>query len=188
MTRFIRRLIGSVVLDAATYEDVEADRSATWQAMIVVLLSAVATGVGAHGFGIPLSVVPVAAIAALFTWAAWALLTYEIGVRLLPTADTRSDVGELMRTIGFASGPGLLRVFGVIPELATATFVLTSVWMLFAMVVAVRQALDFSSTVRALAVCVVGWTLMLGFLITLGYWVVPTLLFAQHSIVSLRAV
>ncbi len=181
MARFIPRLIGSVVLDAAAYEEVEADRSAIWQAMIVVLLSAVATGVGARGLGAPLSLVPGVAIVALITWVAWALLTYQIGVRLFPTADTRSDVGELMRTIGFSSAPGLFRVFGVIPQLATTIFVLTTVWMLCAMVVAVRQALDFSSTRRALAVCVVGWTLMLVFLITLGFWVGPRLLFAQHG-------
>jgi hypothetical protein len=92
---------------------------------------------------------------------------FEVGGRLLPEPETRVDVGELMRTIGFASAPGMLRVFGVVPEIALPVFILTTVWMLVAMVVAVRQALDYRSTARAIGVCALG--LALALLIVLGF-------------------
>ena len=101
------------------------------------------------------------AIVSLLAWAAWALVTFEIGGRLMPEPQTRVDVGELLRTIGFASTPGMLRALGAFPRATTPVFVITSVWMLLAMIVAVRQALDYRSTPRAVAVCVLGWVLAL---------------------------
>src|SRR6185503_7596848 len=113
-----------------------------------------AAGVGARGFG-PHGIAAIAAFAAiaLVAWTAWSLVTFEIGVRLMPDVDTRADLGELLRTIGFATAPGVLRVFAVVPVLAWPMFALTAVWMLAAMVVAVRQALDYRTTRRAIAVC-----------------------------------
>lgn len=171
MTTFPHRLMGASVLDIETYEEVEADRGATAQAFIVVLASSLAGGIGASGFfrdghQITQGIFIWSAIS-LVAWAAWALLVFEIGGRLLPEPDTRVDVGELMRTIGFSSAPGLLRVFGAMPELALPVFILTTVWMLVTMVVAVRQALDYRSTARAIAVCALG--LALALMITLGF-------------------
>jgi hypothetical protein len=105
---------------------------------------------------------------ALIAWAAWALITFEIGVRLMPQPQTRSNVGELLRTIGFATAPGCLRVLGVLPGVAIPVFAVTTIWMLATMVVAVRQALDYRSTGRALAVCGLGGGLVLTITIVLG--------------------
>jgi hypothetical protein len=165
------RMLGASVLDVGTYEAVEADRGATVQALLVVLASSLAGGVGASGFLHNRATVVQGAFLwsaiSLVAWAAWALLVFEIGGRLLPEPETRVDVGELLRTIGFASAPGLLRVFGIVPELALPVFVLTTAWMLVTMVVAVRQALDYRSTARAIGVCVIGLALTL--LIVLGF-------------------
>jgi hypothetical protein len=87
----------------------------------------------------------------------WAFLTYYIGTRLLPEPRTRADYGQLLRTIGFASAPGLIRVVGIIPGLGAIVFAVAGVWMLIAMVIAVRQALDYTSTWRAVGVCAIGW-------------------------------
>jgi hypothetical protein len=153
-------MMGSAALDTGIFEEIEGDPRATSQAFIVVLLSSVATGIGAIGFGarlVPSIVLGV--LIALLTWAAWALVTFEIGVRILPGRQTRSSVDELLRTIGFATTPGLLRVFGALPGTTTPIFALTSIWMLAAMVVGVRQALDYETTGRAIAVCALGWVL-----------------------------
>jgi hypothetical protein len=168
-TPFVMRLIGALALDPVTYEEVEADRTATGQAMLVVVLSSVGAGIGARGLGSgsASSMMFISAVS-LLAWAAWALLTYQIGVRLMPEAETRSDLGELLRTIGFSAAPGMLRVFGVVPGAAVPAFAITSIWMLFAMVVAVRQALDFKSTARAVAVCILGWGLALAIAVGLG--------------------
>jgi hypothetical protein len=112
---------------------------------------------------------------ALITWATFALVAFEIGARILPTADTRVDVGELLRTLGFAATPGLIQVFGVFPGVTVPVFTLAIVWALAASVVAVRQALDYTSTVRALAVCGLGLLLSLAIAIVLGLLFGPTL-------------
>ncbi len=106
-------------------------------------------------------------IGALTGWYVWAYLTYFIGTKFLPEPQTEADLGELLRTIGFSSSPGLIRVFGIIPGLAGPLFLVASIWMLVAMVIAVRQALDYESTSRAVGVCVIGWIVQLLILVLL---------------------
>ena len=172
---YLQRLIGAVSLDVAIYEEVEADRGATQQALMTVVLSSLAGGIGARGLGgMSPSNIAIIATISLLAWAAWALLTFEIGGRLMAEPQTRVDVGELLRTIGFASAPGLLRVFGILPGVTIPAFVITAIWMLAAMVVAVRQALDYTSTGRAIAVCVIGWLLALAFAVIVGLVFGPT--------------
>jgi hypothetical protein len=170
---FVQRLMGAAALDIAIYEDVEADPGATVQAFVVVLLSSIAAGVGA--IGLTGSAVNIAffSMLALLAWIAWALVTYAVGVHLLPEPQTHATVGELMRTIGFASTPGLLRVLGIMTPLARPVFVVTAIWMLVAMIVAVRQALDYTSTARAVAVCLVGWLLAIAFAVAFGLMSAP---------------
>jgi hypothetical protein len=167
---FLQRLIGAAALDTAIYEEVEADGNATMQACATVVLSSLAAGVGAGGFGSGTVATQIAFIStiALLAWASWALITFEIGVRLMPQPQTRSNVGELLRTIGFATAPGCLRVLGVLPGVTIPVFAVTALWMLATMVVAVRQALDYQSTARAVAVCGLGWVLVITVVIVLG--------------------
>lgn len=173
---FLQRLIGAAALDAAIYEEVEADATATGQALAVVIASSLAAGLGAHAWGgTTVGNVAFFGIISLIAWAAWAILTFEIGARVLPQPQTRVDVGQLLRTTGFSATPGLLRVFGILPDVTVPVFVITAVWMLAAMVVAVRQALDFESTGRAIAVCALGWLLAGAFAIGIGLFFGPTL-------------
>lgn len=169
MALYFRRLVGAVALDSAAYEDVEADGGATLAAGVTVLLSCLAAGIGAQGFGHDLSNLLPFTMVSLIGWAAWALLTFEVGTRVLPGARTHADVGELLRTIGFAAAPGLLLAVGVLPGLAVPIFVAVPLWMLAAMVMAVRQALDYTSTVRAVAVCVFGWALAIALVLGAGF-------------------
>jgi hypothetical protein len=176
MTTFFNRLTGAALLRSATYEEVEADRAATIQAMSVVALSSLAAGVGALGLtNARITALAGISLFAFAVWGIWALLTLQIGTRILPSPRTQADVGQLLRTIGFATAPGILRVAGVIPGTTTAVFALTAIWMLMAMVVAIRQALDYTSTARAFAVCALGWALSLGFAIGVGLFCSPSL-------------
>jgi len=115
-----------------------------------------AAGVGSFR-GIGLGGVLLTSVLALGGWFIWAGLTYLIGTKILPEPQTRSNVGELLRTIGFASSPGLLRVFAFLPAVGGIINFVVGVWMLIAMVVAVRQALDYKGTGRAIGVCLIGW-------------------------------
>ena len=174
MATFLNRLTGAVLLDPATYEEVEADRHATMQAIAVVAMSSVAAGVGALGPGARVTTLAGISLFAFALWGIWALLTLQIGARILPAPRTQADAGQLLRTIGFATAPGVFRIAGLIPGATAVVFGITSVWMLMAMIVAIRQALDYTSTARAFAVCALGWALSFGFAIALGlFWSPP---------------
>jgi hypothetical protein len=156
MASFQDRIIRAAKLDVHLYEEVEADKGAMGQAMAVVVLASIAGGIGSPA-GLGLGGILIGTIAALVAWYIWAFLTYFIGTKLLPEPQTKADVGELLRTIGFSSSPGLIRVLGIIPFLRGLVFLAAGVWMLVAMVIAVRQALDYQSTLRAVGVCIIGW-------------------------------
>lgn len=177
MAKFFLRLVGAATFDPRTYEDVEADQRATPQSLAVILLASLAAGIGASGWSPDaehvLALSAGTATMALLAWIAWALLTFEIGSRLLPESETRVDVGELLRTLGFSAAPGLFLVFGLFPNMTTPVFALTAVWMLATMVMALRQALDYTSTLRALGVCGVGWLLALAFIIVFALFSSP---------------
>lgn len=156
MNNFTDRLIRAAKLDKNLYEEVEADKGAMGQAITVVVLSSLAAGIGGLQKG-GLGMFFIGMILALIGWFIWAYLTYIIGTKILPMPETKADYGELLRTIGFSSSPGLIRVLGIIPGLANFVFMVAGIWMLIAMVIAVRQALDYTSTMRAVGVCIIGW-------------------------------
>jgi len=156
MNPFIDRIIRAAKLDKNLYEEVEADKSALGQSITVVILSSLAAGIGVISVG-GIQGIITGTIAALIGWLIWAYLTYFIGTKLLPTPETKADYGELLRTIGFSSSPGLIRILGIIPGLAGIVFLVAGIWMFVAMIIAVRQALDYRSTFRAVGVCIIGW-------------------------------
>lgn len=168
MSSFKDRIIRAAKLEKSLYEEVEADTRAMGQAMGVVILSSVAAGIGSISEG-GLGGIIWGTVSALIGWFIWAYLTYFIGTKILPVAQTEATPGQLLRTIGFSSSPGMIRVVGLVPGISTLIFFIASGWMLVAMVIAVRQALDFKSTWRAVGVCIIGWII---------YAVALTLLFS----------
>jgi hypothetical protein len=140
----------------ATYEEVEADTTATPQAMLVVVLANLAAGVGAWR-EVGVAGLLVTTLVSLIGWYAWAFVTYFVGTRFLPGPQTQADIGQLLRPIGFSATPGLIRVLGIVPGINWLVSLVAALWMLVAMVIAIRQALDYETTGRAVAVCLVGW-------------------------------
>jgi hypothetical protein len=155
MSLLFQRMLRAARLEAALYEEVEADPSAIGHAMLTVVLASVAAGIGSALLG-PGAIL-MAVVTALIGWYIWAVLAWLIGTRLLPEPQTQADLGQLLRTTGFASAPGVLRVLGFLPGLGGFIVAVAQVWMLAAMIVAVRQALDYRGIGRAVAVCLIGW-------------------------------
>ena len=155
MSTLTSRILGSARLDSQSYEEVESDHYANIQAVGIVLCASIAAaiGTGIRDVGSTLSIL----IVEIGSWIIWVVLTVLIGTRLLPSRETRADFGQVLRTTGFSASPGILRVFGLIPVIGWYIFAAATVWMLLTFVVAVRQALDYTSTGRALAVCLLGW-------------------------------
>lgn len=156
MQQYLDRIVRAAKLDVNLYEEVEADKGAMGQAMGVVVFSSVAAGIGSMG-AIGTKGITIGVITALIAWYVWAYITYIVGTKILPEPQTKADHGELLRTIGFSASPGLLRILAIIPGIGGIIFFIASVWMLVAMVIAVRQALDYKSTYRAISVCILGW-------------------------------
>lgn len=153
----IERMLGAARLDSATYEEVEADRGATGQALLVVILVTVASVVGTLLAGEDVDVVRaiiVGIIRGVASWALWALFTMLIGTTILKTEQTESNWGELARTTGFAQTPAILSIFLFIPAVGGLIVLIAFVWSIVAMVIAVRQALDYTSTWRAVFVVI----------------------------------
>ena len=157
---FKNRIIRAAKLDPNLYEEVEADKSALGEAMAIVVLSSIAAGIGLYKTG-GFSGIITGTMASLISWYVWAYLTYFIGTKFLPEPQTQADLGELLRTIGFSSSPGLLRVFYFVPGIGVLLYLISSFWMLVAMIIAVRQALDYNSTLRAVGVCVIGYIIQI---------------------------
>ena len=152
----VDRMIRASRLDVHLFEEVEADTSVTKQALSVVFLVALATGIASVGT-VGLGGLLVGVVVAIAGWATWAWIVYFIGTRILPEHETHADWGQLARSLGFAQSPGVLRVFGAVPGVGVIIFLVVSVWMLVSMVIAVRQALDYRSTLRAIGVVLLGF-------------------------------
>jgi hypothetical protein len=150
---FVDRMIGAARLDPRVYEEVEADEKATVQALAVVALSAIATGIGRGEDVLAIGI----AVQALFMWVIWAGLSYAVGVYLIPEPQTNANLGQMLRTIGFAASPGILRFFRFIPFLGPFLSFVVGIWVVAAMIVAIRQALDYKSLGRAAVVCLIAW-------------------------------
>lgn len=163
MSVLTQRMQRAMRLDPEVFEDIENDDTATGQALLVVVLAAVCAGIGGAGLG-GLQGVIALVIGSLVGWLLWAAIIYLVGGRLLAQSQTQVNMGQLLRTMGLAQAPGVLRIFGVIPLLGGLVVLVAQVWMLASMIIAVRQALDFSSTARAIVVVMLGF---LGYLLAL---------------------
>ena len=166
---FLNRIYRAIKIDPDLYEEVEHDKSATFQAASVVILSSLAAGVGAIHLGASNFLLGPAL--SLINWFIWAFFVFIIGTKLFPDIQTKSNVFEVLRTIGFASAPGIIRVFGITPELMGVTFIGAQFWMLACMVVAVRQALDYKSLWKAF-----GIVFLSGFIITFVFFLIVLIL------------
>lgn len=154
MASFLDRVIGAAKLDSETYEEVKRDTGATGQASLVVVLWGLGAGLGFFRV-LGVLALGIETVMALIAWCIGALVIWFVGTKMWPAPATRADMGQLLRTMGFAAAPGVLLVLGAVPVLGRWLRLAVYFWMLVAMVVAVRQALDYDSTVRALAVCLI---------------------------------
>jgi hypothetical protein len=156
---YFQRLKKAIFLDVAFYEEVEKDKRFNDQAMMTVVLVSVVQGFMIAGFA-PIALVQ-GILGSLIRFLIWAFFISFVGTRILPEPETESNTGELIRTLGFAYAPGLLVVFKIFPIISSFIDPVVTILQLAAMTIAVRQALDFNSTVRAVGVCIVAFILMI---------------------------
>ncbi len=167
----INRVVRAAMLDVNLYEEVEADTSLTQEALLVVILVSLAGGIGSFlsglftgSIGAALLSLVLAVVMGVIGYYIWAYITYFVGTNLF---NGTADVGELLRTLGYASGPRALSVFAFIPCLGALVGLVGAVWALVAGVIAVRQALDFDTT-KAVLTVIVGWVIVFVITAVLG--------------------
>ena len=160
MASFGERYVGAMTLNVGTFEEVEADTTAMGQAVTVILIAALASGIG-NVFRNGISGLVVGTVVSLVAYVVWAALVWVIGTKVMPEPATKADFPETFRVVGFAAAPGIANLLAIIPFLGVLIGFIVSIWMLVAMVIAVRQVLDYSSTGKAVVVCLIGF---------IGYW------------------
>jgi len=159
----VSRMTRAAKLDINLYEEVEADSTANGQALVAVAVASLATGIGTGIAGLATKGgiwfmwgLLIGLVGSIIGWFAWSFFAYILGTTIFKGPETSATWGELLRTIGFSNSPGTLRFFSFIPFIGGIIAFGASVWSLVAGIIAVRQALDFS-TGRAIATCIVGW-------------------------------
>ena len=152
---FLNRIYRSIKIDPEVFDEVQKDKNATISAGTVVVLSSLAAGIGASHLGVANFFL--APVLSLVTWFVWAYIVYFVGVKLFPDLRTKTTHMALLRSIGFSTAPGMIRIFGINEDIMTVVFVGSAFWMLACMVVAVKQTLNYKSLLKALGVVIIAW-------------------------------
>ncbi|MBV9544280.1 MAG: YIP1 family protein [Chloroflexi bacterium] len=170
------RMLRAARLDVGLYEEVEADIRATNQALLVVVIVAIAAGIGAAlGGGNVVGRLVAGILNALIGWAVWSYVVYFVGTRFMGGTAT---YGELLRTLGFAETPGILAIFGFIPILGGILALIGGIWTLVASFIATRQALDIDNgktiitillAILALFIVVLVVSIIVGIIFGIGF-------------------
>jgi hypothetical protein len=164
MASFGERVVGAMSLKASTFQEVEHDTTAMGQAVGVIVLAAVSTGLGNVWYG-GVSGILSGIVMSLIGYAVWSLVVWLVGTKVMPDPATKADFPETFRTIGFAAAPGILGIVTIIPIIGWLLLFVLWLWQIAAMVIAVREVLDYTDTVKAVIVVVIGWIIQ--FVVTL---------------------
>jgi hypothetical protein len=160
----IDRVRRAAMLDVGLYQEVEADSSLNQEALVVVALVSVAAGIGGFlgglsggNIGPAFLALVVAVVLGVVNYYIWSYLTYFVGTSLFGGT---ADPGELLRVLGYASGPRVLGLLNFIPCVGWVFGLGGAIWALVAGVIAVREALDFDTT-KAILTVIIGWVVIL---------------------------
>jgi hypothetical protein len=175
--RLLNRMLRAARLDTSLYEQVETEEDATAQAIMIALLASVATSLGmgiagllgGHGAMWFLWGLLSGLLASLVGWFAWVLITYFFGTTVFKGPEKDVSFGSLIRTMGFANSPGVVRILCFMPLIGWVITLLVGIWTLAAGVVAVMQTFEFTAG-KAMATCFFGWLIYMAVLFLIYWW------------------
>lgn len=158
MSGLWRRMRMAALLDADIYEEVEADHSSIRQAVLIVTVACLVSAAARYLMGVQAGVasdrlglqVVLSLLEPVAIWVGGSAFAFMVGASFFRGPDTETDFKEVLRTTGFAFTPALLHIFAVVPPAALGLSIdlLARAWTFACVVVAIRQALDFT-TLRA---------------------------------------
>ncbi len=157
MMQFVNRVVRTLQLDPDVYLEIKENRRTLGQAVILITLSAMATGIGSVGGYV--EKIPMAMLTASGAWIIWALFIYVLGARIFPAPDTKTNLSVLIRVIGFASAPGILKSLAFFPAVSGIVAFGATVWILGTTAIATQVVLRYASFPHALGISFSGWIL-----------------------------
>lgn len=160
----LKTLENALVLNASLYENARNTPQTHYLALTIVILAAVSHALGSAVILLIDRASPEVLLLGLVTDAIalvagyyfWTFTIWKVGQWLKPIDPNYSD---LLSPIGFAYAPQVLNFLTVIPLLGRTIELILAAWSLLAVIVAVRQGLDISTS-RAALICLVGWPLI----------------------------
>jgi hypothetical protein len=154
MATLTERMVGAMQANVKTFQEIEADSHALGQAVAVIVIAGVASLIGnVWRAGVGVGVMHL--ITSIIGYALWSLIVVLVGTKLMPEPTTKADFNEGFRVIGFTASPGVFNVLAIVPFLGPLISFVIWIWMVVIGVVAVREVLDYSSTARAIIVCLI---------------------------------
>ncbi len=168
----INRVMRAARLDVNFYNEAEADTSLNQEALMVVILVSIAGGIGgflggviAGDIGLALLGLVLGVVLGIINYYIWAYVTYFVGTNLFGGT---ANPGELLRVLGYASGPRVLSILSFIPCVGALVALAGGIWSLVAGVIAIREALDFD-TGKAIITVIIGWVIILIITIVISF-------------------
>ena len=139
--KFGERILKVLALEAGIFRSILSDSTNLAQALMVVSLGAVASGLGTLDDSGIKTLAPTIVIG-LFGWVVWSWLIYVLGVhlpgKLFPKSKT-PNMRNVFRVIGFAQAPAMLRVVGIFSSLGPMIAILSLIWIVAAMSLVTSQ-------------------------------------------------
>ena len=153
------RALRAARLDVTLYNEVEADASLNREALYVVIIVSVLSGIGSF-LSLLFSGSIIGALLSLIVGIAFGILAYYLFCYVAHWVGTsmfkgQGDVGEVLRTVGYASGVRAIGLLAFIPCIGWIIGLAGLVWWIAASVIALREALDID-TGNAIVTAVIG--------------------------------
>jgi len=154
------RAMRASLLDRELYKEVEEDTSLDREALMIVVIVSVASGIAAfitslyrQQIGTAVLGLIVPSVVGIANYYIWAYVTQFIAINMY---ESETDIGELLRVLGYASVPRLISLFGFIPCLGPVLSFAGGIWALAAGYIGIQEALDLDTTDTVVTV-ILGW-------------------------------
>jgi hypothetical protein len=163
MDTLFNRVIRAAMLDVEFFKQAETDTSLNQEALMVVILVSLIGSIGSFigglisgSFGSAVLALIVALVVGVVNYYIWAYVTYFVGTQLF---DADVDAGEMLRVLGYASGPRVLSILSFIPCVGWLVSLVGGIWALVAGFIGSREALDLDTT-KTLITVAIGWVIV----------------------------
>ena len=148
---FLDIFFKSLKLDRNLYKDQKYfGEAGIYFAGLIMMLDGVAGAVAANT--IVKTSIGISGLTAILTWLVWAIFIYVIGVKIFPEKESKVPFKQVLRAVGYAHAPGLIRFFAVTPDLILPIIFLTQFWIFASLIISTKQILNLKSNLKSFGI------------------------------------